>query len=99
MQIIFFMDAMKNLSESQIMACYHRIVNRMKKVGLTLKKHILDNEASSAYTALIEGNGIVWEFFPPGQHRINIAERSIQTAKDHFVEILVVVSTNFPMHL
>ena len=49
-----FMDAMKNLSESQIMACYHRIVNRMKKVGLTLKKHILDNEASAAYTALIK---------------------------------------------
>ena len=48
-----FMDNMKNISESQMMACYQRIVNRMKKAGLTLKNHILDNEASAAYTALI----------------------------------------------
>ena len=53
-----FMDTMKNRSESQIMACYQQIVSRMKKAGLTLRKHILDNEASAAYTALIEGNGI-----------------------------------------
>ena len=43
----------------------------MKKAGLTLRKHILDNEASAAYTALIEVNGMVWEFVPPGQHRRN----------------------------
>ena len=94
-----FMDTMKNRSEIQMMACYQRIVNRMKKLGLTLKKQILDNEASEAYTELIEYNGMVWEFIPPGQHRRSIAERAIQTAKDHFVAILVGVSTNFPMHL
>ena len=42
---------------------------------------------------------MVWEFVPPGQHRRNIAERAIQTAKDHFVAILVGVSTTFSMHL
>ena len=47
------MDTMKNRSESQMMACYQLIVNRMKKAGLTLKKHILDNEDSVAYMALI----------------------------------------------
>ena len=81
------------------MACYQRIVSRMKKSVLTLRNHILDNEASAAYTALIEVNGMVWEFFPPGQHRRNIAERAIQTANDHFVAILVGVSTTLPMHL
>ena len=84
-----FMDAMKNISESKMMACYQQIVSRMKKAGLTLRKHILDNEASAAHTALIEGNGMVWEFFPPGQHRRNITEIAIQTAKDYFVAILV----------
>ena len=51
-----FMDTMKNRLEIQMMACYQRIVSRMKKTGLTIRKHILDNEASAAYTALIEGN-------------------------------------------
>ena len=55
-----FMDTMNNRSEIQMMACYQRIVSRMKKAGLTLRKHILKNEASAAYTALIEGNGMVW---------------------------------------
>ena len=94
-----FMDTMKNRSESQMMACYQQIVSRMKKAELTLKEHIFNNEASAAYTALIEGNGMVWEFVSPGHHRRNIAERSIKTTKYHFVAILVEVSTTFPMHL
>ena len=93
------MDTMNNRFESQMMAYYHQIVSRMKKTGLTLRKHILDNEASAAYTALMEGNGMVWEFVPPGQLKRNIAERAIQKAKDNFVAILVGVSTTFPMHL
>ena len=55
-----FMDTMKNILEIQMIACYQRIVRRMKKVVLTLRNHILDNEASAAYTALIEVNGMVW---------------------------------------
>ena len=94
-----FMDIMKNRSGIQMMACYQRIVSRVKKARLTLRNHILDNEASAAHTALIEGNRMVLEFVPPGQHRSNIAERAIQTAKDHFVTILVGVSTASPMHL
>ena len=82
-----------------MVACYQRILNRMKKTGLTLKKHILENEASAAYTALIEENGVVWEFVPPGHHRRNFAERAIQTENDNFVAILMGVSTNLPMHL
>ena len=38
-----FMDTMKNISEIQMVACYQPIVSRMKKSGLTLRKHILDN--------------------------------------------------------
>ena len=68
-----FMDTMKNRSESQMLACYQRIVNRMKKSGLPLRKHILDNEASAAYMTLIEENGMVWEFVPPSQHGRKIA--------------------------
>ena len=49
-----FMDTLKNRPESQIMACYKQIVSRMKRAILTLRKHIIDNESSAAYTALIE---------------------------------------------
>ena len=94
-----FIDTMKNRSEIQMMAWYQLILNRMKKLGLTLKKHILDNEASASYTVLIEENGMVWEFVPPDQHRRNSGERAIKTEKDNFVTILVGVSSNFPMHL
>ena len=68
-----FMDTMKKRPESQMMACYQRIGSRMKKAGLTLRKHILDNEASAAYMTLIEENGMVWEFVPPGHHSRKIS--------------------------
>ena len=49
-----------------MMAGYQQIVNRMKKSGLTLRNHILDNEASASYTEFIEGNVMVWGFVPQG---------------------------------
>ena len=33
-----FMDTMKNILKRQMMACYQRIVSRIKKAGLTLRK-------------------------------------------------------------
>ena len=43
--------------------------------------------------------GITYELVPPGDHRKNLAERAIQTAKAHFNSIMCGVSKTFPMHL
>ena len=40
-----------------------------------------------------------YELVPPGNHRRNIAERAIQTAKNHFVAVLCGSHHDFPMQL
>ena len=39
------------------------------------------------------------QLVPPDNHRSNIAERAIQTFKNHFIAILAGVDPKFPMHL
>ena len=94
-----FQEAMKNRTERQMIDTYQRIVQRMRAGGLTVKKHILDNEISEGYKEAIKGNDVTHELVPPSDHRRNLAERAIQTAKNHFVGVIAGVHENFPMHL
>ena len=78
---------------------YQKIHGRMTAAGLGIKKHYLDNEASEDYKAATRKCGCEVERVVPGNHRCNIAERAIQTAKGHFVSVLAGVDVSFPMHI
>ena len=71
----------------------------MQQAGLSVKKHILDNEASAIYKDAIKTNHVTHELVPPNNHRRNVAERAIQTAKNHIVSVLCGCHDDFPMHL
>ena len=94
-----FQEPMKNRTEMQMIASYQRIMDRMNAAGMTTSKHILDNEISAEFKLAIKENKITHELVPPGDHRRNIAERAIQTAKNHFVSVLAGVHDTFPMHV
>jgi len=68
------------------MRSYQRMVDRMKRAGLGLREHKLDNEASDAFKECITRNG-------------NQADRAIQTFKVHFISILAGVNDKFPLSL
>ncbi|KAL7537341.1 hypothetical protein ACHAWF_005737, partial [Thalassiosira exigua] len=93
------MEPMKNRTEEQMIEAYNRVVTKFKEAGLSMKKHILDNEASENFKATIKGHGMDYELVPPGNHRRNIAERAIQTAKNHYTAVLCGTADSFPMHL
>ena len=44
-------------------------------------------------------NNIQVQFTPTGSHRRNIAEREIQTFKNHFISGLYSLPENFPLNL
>jgi hypothetical protein len=71
----------------------------MKAAGLGIRKHMLDNEASDAFKQYIRQQQIQFELVPPGNHRRNQAERTIQTFKAHFISILAGVDDKFPLSL
>jgi hypothetical protein len=49
--------------------------------------------------ACIKENNMDYKLIPPGQHRQNQAERTIQTFKAHLISILAGVDNNFPLSL
>jgi hypothetical protein len=94
-----FAEPMKNRMEGEMIRVYQKIINRMKAVGLGLKKHVLDKECLAAMKAGIKENNMNYKLVPPGQHRQNQAEQAIQTFKAHFISILASVDNKFPLLL
>ena len=71
----------------------------MHACGLAPKCQVLDNEASEAYKQSILDAGLTYQLIPPDDHRCNVAEKAIQTWKDHFIAILSGKADKFPLHL
>jgi hypothetical protein len=96
---LILMEAMRNRTEGEIIAAYRRIMKRMRKSNLTIKKHILDNEASANYKEAIANNKVEYKLVPPNNHQQIQAERAIQTFKSHFIAIICGIDNSFPMNL
>jgi hypothetical protein len=94
-----FCKLMKNRTEGKIITVYQKMVGRMEIAGLGLKHHWLDNKCSENFKKCIKKNHMTWELVPPDCHQRNIAERAIQTFKNHFVAILSRVDDRFPLFL
>ena len=58
--------------------------------------YILDNECSTELKHSLTKNNIEFQRVPPHVHRCNIAERTIQTFKHHFLAGLASADPNFP---
>jgi hypothetical protein len=96
-----FIDAepMKNNSEGAMIKAYQTLWNRLTASGTVKPKtHILDNEASMEFKREIQKNCAI-QLVPPDNHRRNLAERAIQTFKNHFKSVLAGVDDSFPMRL
>ena len=94
-----FCETMKNRTEGEMITAYQKMVDRMILAGLGLKHHRLDNECSENFKLAIRNNNMTHELVPPDCHRRNMAERAIQTFKNHFVAILSGVDDKFPLSL
>jgi hypothetical protein len=71
----------------------------MQKAGIILKHQVLDNQASAAYKKAIGDSNTTYELVPPDDHQLNMAEKAIQTFKDHIIGVLSGCVPTFPLHL
>ena len=76
-----------------------RGLNRMRQQGITPAHQVLNNEVSQTYKNYIRDSGISYQLVPPDDHRRNIAERAIQTWKNHFVVVISGTAATLPLHL
>eukprot|EP00804_Cyclotella_cryptica_P019039 CCRYP_014449-RA/>CCRYP_014449-RA protein AED:0.30 eAED:0.29 QI:0/0/0/0.75/0/0/4/0/637 len=95
-----WVEATKNCSEGEmILARTRALQQRMKVCGLAPTRQVLDNKASTAYKQAIHNSGMTYQLVPPDDHHRNLAEKAIQTWKDHFVAALSGTAEKFPLHL
>ncbi len=91
-----FVEPMKNRTDSEMQRAYLKIRTRLTQAGITVRKHILDNEVSAAMKELITET-CHYELVPPGCHRRNLAEVSIKHFKQHMISILAGIDPAFPL--
>ena len=60
---------------------------------------MLGNECYEECKEAIRANKMTYELVPADDHRRNIAEKAMQTAKSHVISVLCGCDPDFPMHL
>ena len=93
-----FVEPLKSRTSAEMQRAYLVLINRVKKTGMEIKKHVLDNEVSNDMKALIEET-CKYELVPPGCHRRNVAEVAIKIFKNHFISILAGLDPSCPLYL
>ncbi len=92
-------EALKDNTGSILILGRAQALEQMQKVGIVLKHQVLDNQASVAYKKTIGNSDMTYELVPPDNHQHNMAEKAIQTFKDHFVGVLSCCAPTFPLYL
>ena len=90
---------LKSCHDNDTITAYEEIYAKLTSRGLKPKLHWLDNEASKALKNFITKKNTEYQLTPPHIHRRNVAERAIQTFKNHFISGLCSVDKAFPLHL
>ena len=86
----------KSRKSSELVRGFKECYDTLKKNGLNARLLRLDNEVSKDLIAEIEENKLVYQLASPGDHRLNHAERAIQTFKAHFITIRSGADPDFP---
>jgi hypothetical protein len=86
----------QNRKTEELVQGYNEMTEELQKAGIQPIVHRLDNETSTELIKAIEDRGIDYQIASPGDHRLNHAERAIQTFKNHFISILYGTDSSFP---
>ena len=89
-------EPIKNRKKESLLYGFHTCVTALKRAGITPIIHRLDNEISKDMITRMEQEKMDFQIAAPGDHRLNFAERAIQTFKNHFVSVLHGCDPQFP---
>ena len=90
---------LKNQKDESIVEAFKSTLEELTKQGFKPKLNIMDNVASKAVITFLNESDIDLQLVEPHNHRVNSAERAIQTFKNHFIVGLCTTDQNFPLQL
>jgi hypothetical protein len=89
----------KDLESATIIKAFDSIFQELKQKGFQPQLNITDNQAVTALKEYLQKEQCEWQFVEPNNHRVNAAERAIQTFKTHFISGLCTTDKDFPLQL
>ena len=89
--------AIKNRKSATLTAAWQSLHDTFTKAGAAPNTYVMDNEISNDLKEALQTNDTTYQLVPPHSHRRNLAERAIQTWKNHFKAGLASLNPNFPL--
>jgi hypothetical protein len=87
------------LDDKAIFEAFKKYFNELTAKGFKPKFNIMDNQATKHIKQFLSENECKLQLVEPHNHRVNAAERAIQTFKDVFIVALAATDVNFPLQL
>jgi hypothetical protein len=87
------------LDNVSIFNAYKMQFEELAAKGFTPKLNMMDNQATKHIKEVLTENECKLQLVEPNNHRVNAAERAIQTFKDAFIVVLATTDSEFPLQL
>ena len=87
----------KDRKATTLTEAWKNLHSGFKQAGVEPQVWILDNEVSAELKAAFQDQDTAFQLVSPHSHQRNLAERAIQTWKNHFKTRLASVDPHFPL--
>ena len=87
------------LAFASILDAYKRYFEYIESKGYKPKLNVMDNQAKKVIKAYLNPRHVKLQLVKPHNHRVNAAERAIQTFKNCFIGALGTTDSDFPVQL
>ena len=88
-----------NVDDCSIFSAYKEIFETLEEKGYKPKMNVMDNQATKYIKKFPPEKESNLQLVEPHNHRVNAAERAIQTFKDAFIAALATTDREFPLQL
>jgi len=87
------------LDDKSIFEAYKTRFRELEAKGFKPKLNVMDNQVTKHIKQFLTENECRLQLVEPHNHRVNAAERAIQTFKDAFIAALATTDSDFPLQL
>ena len=94
-----FAIPIRNVKDETIIEAFDQVFQDLKERGFKPSFNVTDNQATKPIKAYLKNENAKWQFVEPSNHRVNAAERAIQTFKNHFISGLCSTDHDWPLQL
>ena len=88
-----------NLDDKSIFEAFKAKFEMLEEKGYKPKVNVMDNQATKYIKQFLTKKECKLQLVEPHNHRVNAAERAIQTFKDAFIAALATTDVDFPLQL